>query len=126
MIILGLIFKGLISKYLSRLLYNVIGRREKRVGQQKFDELLTKPIGFLIMLSILYFGVNQLTFPESWDLVSVDELGTRMFLSKGFSLIYIYSIFLIVKRLITFFGILLQKELKNLKTRWMTNLFLFK
>ena len=84
-IILGLIFKGLISKHLSRLLYRVIGRREKRVGQQKFDELLTKPIGFLIMLSILYFGVNQLTFPESWDLVSVDELGTRMFLTKGFS-----------------------------------------
>ena len=109
-IILGLIFKGLISKHLSRLLYRVIGRREKRVGQQKFDELLTKPIGFLIMLSILYFGVNQLTFPGTWNLASVDELGTRMFLTKGFSLIYIYSIFLIVKRLITFFGILLQKR----------------
>ena len=45
------------------------------------------------MLSILYFGVNQLTFPESWDLVSVDEFGTRMFLSKGFySNIYLFYI----------------------------------
>ena len=116
-IILGLIFKGLISKHLSRLLYRFIGRREKRVGQQKFDELLTKPIGFLIILSILYFGANQLTFPDTWNLVSVDKLGTKMFLTKGFSLIYIYSIFLIVKRLITFFGILLQKRAEETENK---------
>ena len=54
-IILGLLFKGLISRYLSHSLYKVIGKKEKRVGVEKFDKLLTRPIGFFIMLTILYF-----------------------------------------------------------------------
>ena len=109
-ILLGLLFKGLISRYLSRSLYKIIGRKEKRVGVEKFDELLTKPIAFFIILSAIYFGVNQLSFPEEWNIAPAEELGTRMILSKGFSLIYIYSIFLILKRVISFFGILLQKR----------------
>ena len=109
-IILGLLFKGLISKYLSRSLYRIIGRKEKRVGVEKFDELLTNPIAFFIMLSAIYIGVNQLSFQEEWKIAPVNEFGIRMILSKGFALIYIYSIFLIVKRIIAFFGILLQKR----------------
>ena len=54
-IILGLLFKGLISKYLSHSLYKIIGTKETRVGVEKFDELLTRPIGFVIMLSVLFF-----------------------------------------------------------------------
>ena len=62
------------------------------------------------MLSILYFGVNQLTFPESWDLASIDEFGTRMFLSKGFgSNLYLFYISY-SKKIDNIFGILLQKR----------------
>lgn len=116
-IILGLLFKGLISKYLSRSLYKIIGRKEKRVGVEKFDELLTKPIAFFIMLSAIYIGVNQLSFPEEWKIAPINELGIRMILSKGFALIYIYSIFLIVKRIIAFFGILLQKRAEETENK---------
>ena len=84
-------------------MYRVIGRKEKRVGQQKFDELLTNYVIYSL------FWSKSINISESWDLLSIDEFGTRMFLSKDSS-IYIYSIFLIVKRLITFFGILLQKR----------------
>jgi len=109
-VILGLIFKGIISRYLSHTLYKVIGKKEKRVGVEKFDELLTKPIAFFIMLTILYFGANQLSFPEDWGLVPVEEMGTRMILQKGYSFLYIYSVFLIVLRIIKFFSLLLQKR----------------
>ena len=116
-IILGLLFKGLISRYLSHSLYKVIGKAEKRVGVDKFDELLTKPIAFFIMLSLIYFGVNQLTFPVEWKIAPIQELGVRMILSKGFSLIYIYSIFIIVLRLINFFGIMLQKRAEETENK---------
>ena len=116
-IISGLIFKGLISKHLSKLLYSVIGNREKRVGQNKFDELLTKPISLFIMLSFVFFGANKLSFPDTWNLANVEELGTRMFLSKGFTLVYIYSIFIIIKRLISFFGILLEKRAEESESK---------
>ena len=116
-IILGLLFKGLISRYLSHALYKVIGKAEKRVGVEKFDELLTKPIAFFIMLSVLYFGVNHLVFPAEWNIAPVEELGIRMILTKGFSLVYIYAIFIIVLRLISFFGILLQKRAEETENK---------
>tara|TARA_B100000902_G_scaffold280180_1_gene265985 strand:- start:4790 stop:5890 length:1101 start_codon:yes stop_codon:yes gene_type:complete len=106
----GIVFKGLISRYLSHYFYQIIGKKETRVGPEKFKELLSKPIGYLIMLSFIYYGFNQLNFPEKWNLAPVNEIGTKMIILKSFSLIYIYSIFIIVKRCITFFGILLQKR----------------
>ena len=116
-IILGLLFKGLISRYLSHALYKVIGKAEKRVGVEKFDELLTKPIAFFIMLSVLYFGVNHLVFPAEWNIAPVEEIGIRMILTKGFSIVYIYAIFIIVLRLISFFGILLQKRAEETENK---------
>ena len=109
-IILGLLFKGLISRYLSHSLYKLIGKKEQKVGVGKFDKLLTRPIGFFIMLTILYFGASYLEFPKSWGLADVNEFGIKMLLSKGFSLIYIYSIFRIFLRLIDYIGLILLKR----------------
>jgi hypothetical protein len=43
-ILIGLIFKKLLSKYLSHLLYKIIGKKGNSVGIDKFDQLLTKPL----------------------------------------------------------------------------------
>ena len=51
-IFLGLVFKGLISKYLSNSLYKLIGRKETRVGSEEFAKLLVKPISSFVMLSV--------------------------------------------------------------------------
>ena len=91
-IILGLALKGLISRYLSHSIYKLIGKKENHVGVEKFDALLTKPIALLVMLSILYFGASHLSFPEEWNLANKNQIGLKMLLSRGFSLIYIYSI----------------------------------
>ena len=109
-IVLGLLFKGLISRYLSHSLYSLIGKKEKRVGVEKFDELLTSPIAFFIMLSALFFGASYLKFPSTWDLANIDEFGIKMIISKSFSLIYIYSIFRIVLKLVDYIGLILLKK----------------
>ena len=109
-IIIGLLFKGLISRYLSHSLYKLIGKKEQKVGVEKFDKLLTRPIGFFIMLTILYLGASYLEFPTSWGLADVSELGLKMLINKGFSLIYIYSIFRIFLRLIDYIGLILLKR----------------
>ncbi len=109
-IIIGLIFRKLISKHLSHILYRFIGKRDYSVGVEKFDELLTRPIGLLIMLSITYLGTSHINYPVSWNLVDVSELGLKMFVKKGFSLIYVYSVFLILVKLIDFIGLILQKR----------------
>ena len=116
-IILGLLFKGLISRYLSHSLYKVIGKTEKRVGMEKFDKLLTRPIGFFIMLTLLYFGASYLEFPESWELVSGNKLGLKMIIGKLFSFIYIYSIFWIILRVVDYIGLILLKRAEETENK---------
>ena len=59
-IILGLLFKGLISRYLSHTLYKIIGTKETRVGVDKFDELLTRPIGlFINVINIIFWSFTS-------------------------------------------------------------------
>ena len=45
-IMFGLLFKRVISKYLSLFLYRLLNR-DKSIQIKTFDELLIKPIGFL-------------------------------------------------------------------------------
>ena len=112
-ILLGLIFKGLISRYLSHSLYKIIGKKEKRVGVDKFDSLLTRPIAFFIMLSILYFGFHAAEFNFT-DLKSAlgDGLynGLVVIVSKVFSLIFIYSVIRILLRIVDYVGLILLKR----------------
>ena len=99
-ILVGFIFKKLISKYLSHLLFKVVGKKGAEVGIDKFDALLTKPIGFCIMLSIIYLGGSHIEYPSVWNLASENEVGLKMLVSKGFSLVYVYSIFWIILKVI--------------------------
>ena len=98
-ILLGLAFKKLISKYLSHLLFKIVGKRGAEVGVEKFDQLLTKPIGLFIMLSIIYLGIGHIEYPPTWNLSPSNEIGVKMFLNKGFSLVYICSVFWILLKI---------------------------
>ena len=109
-ILLGFIFKKLISKYLSHLLFNIVGKKGAEVGVDKFDALLTKPIGFFIMLSIIYLGSLHINYPEVWNLYPENKVGLKMLINKGFSLIYVYSIFWIFLKVIDFIGLILNKR----------------
>jgi MscS family membrane protein len=109
-ILLGLIFKKLISKYLSHLLFKIVKNKNSDVGADKFNELLTKPISLCIMLSIIYLGSSHIQYPPEWNLVSDNEMGIKMLISKGFSLIFVYSIFWILLKMIDFVGLILLKK----------------
>jgi MscS family membrane protein len=109
-IILGLLFKKIISKYLSHLLFKLLGKKGIDVGIEKFDQLLTKPIGFCIMLSIIYLGSAHIQYPLTWNLAPESEMGLRMLINKGFSLTYVYSLFWIFLKVIDFTGLILNKR----------------
>ena len=118
-ILLGLFFEGIMSRYLSHYLYKKIGKKEKRVGVEKFESLLTKPISFFIMLIIIYIGSSGIKLPEAWPYEKIidgniikDEyvFGIKMILIRGFSLILIYSIFRIFLRMVDYIGLILLKR----------------
>ena len=106
-IVVGLLFKKLFSRYLSRLLYKVIGKKDNEIGVEKFNELLSKPIGLFIMLSIIYLGASHIQYPPSWNLGNVEEFGLKMMVSKVYALIYVISIFWILLKVIDYVGLIL-------------------
>ena len=106
-IVVGLLFKKLFSRYLSRLLYKVIGKKDIEIGVEKFNELLSKPIGLFIMLSIIYLGASHIQYPPSWNLGNVEEFGLKMMVSKVYALIYVISIFWILLKVIDYVGLIL-------------------
>ena len=106
-VLLGFIFKRLISKYLSHLLFKLIGKKGGEVGVEKFNALLNKPIGFFVMLSVIYLGSTHILYPDIWNL---DSSKLKILVSKGFLLIYIYSIFRILIKLIDYVGLILLKR----------------
>ena len=109
-ILLGLIFKKLISKYLSSLLFKIIKSKDSNLELNTFESLLIKPIALCVMLSVIFIGSSHIQYPPGWNLVSENELGLKMFINKGFSLIFISSVFWILLKVIDFTGLVLLKK----------------
>jgi len=100
----GLLFRQLISKYLGGILFRLLGKSAHEVGRSAFDSRLKKPLNNLIFLGALYLACQQLQFPASWELASSEEFGLRYLIQKGFSLFYAYFIFLLLLRFVDFIG----------------------
>ena len=62
-VLFGLLFKRIISKYLSHIMYRVLNR-DKSIDIKTFDELLIKPIGFFVLLMFIYLGSLNIAFPQ--------------------------------------------------------------
>ena len=113
-VVLGLIFKGLISSILRKFLFKIVGDRNNEEGKSEFDNLLKKPITYFLFLLIIYLASNMLSIPDSLNLVSSDELGLRMFFEKGFLLLLVSSIIYIVLQSVEYVGLrLAQKAAKT-------------
>ncbi|MCO4292738.1 mechanosensitive ion channel family protein [Solitalea sp. MAHUQ-68] len=59
----GLLFKRIISKFLSRLIFRLFERFAGGDTAVKFVELLVRPIELLILFVSIYFSINQLDHP---------------------------------------------------------------
>lgn len=104
----GLIFKKLISKYFSHIIYRFINRGNQ-VSIEKFDELLVKPISFTILLSFVYFATLHLQWPlEKFQIA-------QEFLLKAFQFIFIVSCVQIFLKLVAFLGLIFKARAE--KTR---------
>ncbi|MAM05516.1 MAG: mechanosensitive ion channel protein MscS [Flavobacteriales bacterium] len=109
-IIVGLAIKKFVSKYLSKLLFKIFKNNSSNIGLEKFDELLTKPIGQFVMLSMIYIGSRHMNFPLDWSNSEENENWIKLLFNKGFVLLYIYSIFSIILKMIDYIGLVLHKR----------------
>ena len=106
-ILAGLIFKRVLSKVLTFVVFKFLQKYSTGVGYGKLLTLLKKPLGVFVLLISCYFAFNKLTFPTEWGCVTIDHFGLRMLLYRIYEIGIIVTLTWILLRLIDFFGLVL-------------------
>ena len=123
-IVLGLLFKRIISRLLSKLIFKLFKKFADQVNSDTFIGLLLKPIEFFISVFTLYVAIKQLKHPlevtffsykKTIDKVKVNEAFTiGELIDKVFLFLILLSIFWIVLRIIDFIAhVLLARSAKT-------------
>jgi len=116
-LLLGLLLKSLISSYLRKIIYKLVGDKSNVDGKSEFDQLLKKPLNYFLLIIILFFSFNSLSFPESWNLVNSDEVGIKMILDKGVSLLIILTVFWTLLRVVDYVGVRLKHRAEKTESK---------
>lgn len=106
-ILIGLVFKKLLSKGLAYLAYKVFKKHATGVGYEKFLALLKNPFELFILFITFYLAMDRLEFPQEWHLAPVEKFGVRMILFSIFQIAIISSLTWAFLRLIEFFSLIL-------------------
>ena len=124
-ILFGFIFKKIISKTINRIAYKIVHRQTSGIPIDRFYELLNKPLGFLILLILLFVAFENLHFPAAWNLVSVNKFGTRMVLDRGYDLLLAVNIIWVLFRMVDFLGLILAEKAAATETNQDDQLVVF-
>lgn len=123
-ILIGLLFKRIVSRILSQLIFKLFKKFADQVNSETFIALLLKPIEFFISVFTLYVAINQLKHPldvtffnykKTIDKVKINQAFTiGEFVDKIFLFLLILSVFWIVLRIIDFIAhVLLVRAAKT-------------
>ena len=116
-LLLGLLLKSLISSYIRKIIYKLVGDKSNADGKSEFDQLLKKPLNYFLLIIILFFSFNSLSFPESWNLANSDEVGIKMILDKGVSLLIILTVFWTLLRVVDYVGVRLKYRAEKTESK---------
>jgi MscS family membrane protein len=123
-ILLGLLFKKIVSRFLSQLLFKLFKKFADEVKIDTFIALLLKPFEFFITLTSLYLAINQLKHPLEVEVFHYHKLVDKVkvlqaftlgeLLDKIFLFLIILSFFWIILRIIDFVAhVFMYKAIKS-------------
>lgn len=117
LILFAILFKKVISKYLSNILYKSIQKHVEGVESEKLFDLLYKPISLFILLIICFLATTHLEFPSEWHLAPENKFGLRMFLHKSYLGFLVISISWIALRLTDFGALVLLTKAEKTESK---------
>ena len=123
----GFIFLRVFSKFLSRLLFKFFKRFSAEVKIDKFVELLVRPIELLLIATIIFWALNQLSYPLQEVVMKRKKLEITYFdiIDKLFLFFAIISINWIVLRIIDFVALVFSYKASLTDTKSDDQLVLF-
>ncbi|WP_316816756.1 mechanosensitive ion channel family protein [Pedobacter nyackensis] len=113
-ILLGLLFKKLVSRLFSRALFKIFKGFADEVNGETFVSLLLKPIESFITFCTIYIAINNLSHPLDIGLWQKSKTKIEVTigdcLDKVFLFLIILSIFWIILRIIDFMAFVLKNK----------------
>lgn len=106
-ILAGIIFKRFVSRFSNRLLFRLFRNYTQEITADRFHDLMNKPVGFTLMLLVIFVAFTQVSFPEQWDLAPKSSFGINMILYRGFFIMLYISIIWIFMRMGDFMGLVM-------------------
>lgn len=110
-ILFGYLFREVVSRLLSEILFRLVKRYSADVTKFDFKRLLITPLEFLTILIFVYVAFEQLNYPvEIVGLPAKGELGLRVILIRIYNIFLIVSLTWVVLRIVDFFGLIFMKR----------------
>lgn len=109
-LLFGYVFKTLLSRLLSKLVFRFIRRQTEGVSEEQFQELLIQPLSVVVFLLTAYFAFQVLDFPVRSAEITHDEPALKVFLFRAFQLAVFTGVGWIALRLIDFAVLVFQRR----------------
>jgi len=110
---LGLLFKKGLSKLSTGLMFKLFRKYASDFTKNDLHALVKRPVGFFLILIILFLAFSQLSTPSVLNLTPKHEFGLRMIVNKVYAVLLIISLINIFRKMFDFLGIIMIKKAEN-------------
>lgn len=123
-ILLILLVKRLISKYLAKLLYKIVAKAAKNIARQSFLDLVVQPLDVFLVLIISIITLDKLRFPAALDFTIYHITFKQLIDSLAATTLIIVFIWLCL-RVIEFIAMILEEKANLTKDQTDNQLIVF-
>ena len=107
-LLFGFIFKTMLSKLLSTIMYKLVKRFSHEDHLPAFRRLLIQPLEVLLFLVFLYFAFQVLSYPMDPSEVRKGDPFLKTFLFRTYQVFVIVALTWVIMRFVDFIGLIFQ------------------
>ncbi len=109
-VILGvLLVKRILSSYIASLLFLLIHKAWKNIEKKEFKILIVRPLGWLIVIIVSVFALDELVFPYAWRF-TIYRYPLKLLIEKLGVCLIIISFIRFVLSLVDFIALILEQK----------------
>jgi len=108
-ILLALIFKRFLSRYIAGLLFRLVKRVARGVDKRNFVDLVIHPLEIFLVIAVTIISIEKLRFPEVLD-IYVYKVGLQKVFETASIITLIISFSWLMLRIIDFIAMILEQK----------------
>jgi MscS family membrane protein len=108
-IALSFILKRIVTKYLAKLLFKLVGKAGKKIARESFLDLVLQPLDLFLILVIALIAFDKLSFPQVLDF-KIHRLGFRQIVDALSDGVLIIAFIWLCLRIIDFIAMILEEK----------------